>query len=74
MFADRSNLAKVHYSRLNRGLFTAGLLLFTLGLWAQDSKKSPVVKVRDPMATHFFKPDPGRVTAMVHTGVQRVTG
>ena len=74
MFADRAHLAKVHYSRLNRGLFTAGLLLFTLSLLAQDSNKSLVVKVRDPMATHFFKPNPERVRAMVHTGVQRVTG
>ena len=74
MFADQAHLAKVHYSRLNRGLFTAGLLLCTLGLWAQGAKKSPVVKVRDPMATHFFKPDLSRVIAMVETGVQRVTG
>jgi len=74
MFADRAHLAKVHYSRLNRGLFTAGLLLFTVNLSAQDSNKSLVVKVRDPMATYFFEPNPERVRAMVHAGVQRVTG
>ncbi len=74
MFADQAHLAKMHYSRHCRRLFTVGLLLCALGLEAQNHKKSPVVKVMDPLATQFFRPNPKRVTAMVHTGIQRVTG
>ena len=67
-------MAKVRYSLLARGLFTVGLLLCAVGLPGQEIKKSPVVKVRDPLATRYFRPNPDRVRAMVRTGLQRVTG
>lgn len=74
MIADWAHMAKVRYSLLARGLFTVGLLLCAVGLPGQEIKKSPVVKVRDPLATRYFRPNPDRVRAMVRTGLQRVTG
>ena len=67
-------MAKVRYSLRARGLFTVGLLLCAVGLPGQELKKSPVVKVRDPLATRFFQPNSERVRAMVQLGLQKVAG
>ena len=79
MFADRAHLAKVHYSRLNRGLFTAGLLLCTLGLWAQDAKKllrflSIQCPIKNARAGISFRKNKKGRGAAIRYGVEKARG
>lgn len=76
MVANLHNMAKAHYSRLSRQLFTAlicGMLLCLGDLKAQEIPKSRVVKVQDKGATRHFKPHVQRVANMVEAGLINVT-
>ena len=73
MIARRTQSANAHYSPRARALFTAALLLTGPVISAQETEKSPVIRVRDAHATRFFKPDPARVQAMVRAGMRSLT-
>ena len=77
MVANLVRMAKVHYSRVSRRLFTATACVWLglgSGLKAEDFPKSKIVQVHDPAATRHFKPHPKRIAAMVETGLTRTTG
>ncbi len=75
MVANPQNLAKVHYSRAGRILFTVLAGLLGEGtVPAAPPAKAKVIRVHDGQATRNLTPHAARVQGMLEQGLVRFTG